>query len=236
MLTLLALVLASPCDAPELQALPEDQRDAACALSSSPIVDSSPEALVTLDDVFERPEFATARHRTGSTLKVLLGHFLAWLESLFESSGAQVYSNVTRIAVLVVAVLVASSLALKARARRRARVSSDLKPELGGQGLPLEDPTVHLARANALLETDSREAIREGLYALLSLLEHRRWARTDRVKTNRELARELPSRGAPSAVTERVTGMLAWYDRAFYSRRDVSRADAEHFISEITSL
>lgn len=102
--------------------------------------------------------------------------------------------------------------------------------------MPFEAPAAHLTRAKALLDSDPREAIRQGLYALLSLLEQQRWARPDRVKTNRELADALPARGAPFELAATVTRMLGWYDGAFYSRAPVTRPEAERFINDVDSL
>ncbi len=195
-----------------------------------------PVETVTLNEIFARPEFAASRHRTGATLKVLLSRLEAWLESLFETSGAQTYSNVTRIVVLVLALLVAVAAVLRFRARRRRTSRPGQPTPLTALPMALESPSVHLGRAKALLDTDPREAIRHGLYGLLSMLEQRRWARPDRVKTNRELATELPASGAPSTVATSVARMLAWYDSAFYSKQPVSRPEAQHFIDQIHAL
>ena len=119
-------------------------------------------------------------------------------------------------------------------ARRRVKALAP-KPK-ASSSLTFEAPPAHLSRAKALLETDPREAIRQGLYALLSTLEQRRWARPTRVKTNRELAEELPTLGAPSELSEKLTRLLGWYDRAFYSSKPVTRPDAERFINEIDAL
>lgn len=195
---------------------------------------AEPAIAVPLSDVYARPEFAASRHRTRVTLKVLLSRLQTWLESLFETSGAQTYSNVTRIAVLVVALLVAGWAGLRLRSRRRS--ASPGQGPTDPSPLQLEAPTAHLTRAKRLLDSDPREAIRQGLYGLLSLLEQRRWARPDRVKTNRELSSELPTRGAPQDLAATVTSMLGWYDVAFYSRAPVTRPDAERFINDVDSL
>jgi hypothetical protein len=228
---LLALLLASKCDAPEVLSLPVEQQAAACAL-----LDSAGTALpqqVPLDEVLARPEFSGSRHRSGVTLKVLLSRLQAWVESLFETSGAATYSNVTRVVVLALAVLVAGW--AMARARQRSKRLPQ-RSSLGPEELSLQDPREHLAQANALLDTDAREAIRQGLYALLSTLERRSWARPDRVKTNRELAAELHERGAPEELSATVTRMLEWYDRAFYSKAAVTRSEASQFIEAVGAI
>ena len=81
-----------------------------------------------------------------------------------------------------------------------------------------------------------REAIREGLLALLSSLEAKRLARPDRVKTNRELVGELPGRGASAQLTGEVERLVRWYDRAFYSLEPVPPEDAARFVDEVERL
>ncbi len=191
-------------------------------------------AQVTLESVYARPEFAGSRHRSGVTLKVLLARVQAWVESLFETSGAQAYSNVTRVLVLLAAVLAAVWVAMRLRGRRAKAVQQ--RAPRATHALVLDAPSVHLQRARALLETDARESIREALFALLSSLEQRRYARPDRVKTNRELANELPDHQAPAALVVSVTRMLTWYDEAFYSREPVPRSEAARFIEAVSAL
>jgi len=207
---------------------------AGCAVLQSRAAPLAPGARVTLEEIYARPDFAGSRHRSSVTLKVLLNRLEAWLETLFETAGAQTYSNVTRVLVLVVAVLMAVWVAMRVRGQRRQRARA--QATVMSPGLVLEDPRAYLARARALLDSDAREAIRQGLYALLSTMEHRRWARPDRVKTNRELAQELPSRGAPPELSAQVSRMVAWYDGTFYSQHPVERGDAARFIDEVSAL
>ena len=57
------------------------------------------------------------------------------------------------------------------------------------------------------------EAIREGLLSLLSTLERRRFARPDRVKTNRELADELAALAAePTTLFAQARKVQVWLD------------------------
>ena len=100
----------------------------------------------------------------------------------------------------------------------------------------LQAPEAHLARARAALDTDAREALREALLALLSALERRRLSRPDRVRTNRELARELPARGAPPAVAAEVARLVEWYDARFYSLAPVAAAEARRFVEAVAAL
>jgi hypothetical protein len=106
----------------------------------------------------------------------------------------------------------------------------------GPAPLKLDVPSAHLERARAALAGDPRRAIREGLLALLSHLERERLARPDRVKTNRELAQELPARGASPALAETVARLLAWYDAAFYSLEPVAPDAARRFVDEVAGL
>jgi hypothetical protein len=102
--------------------------------------------------------------------------------------------------------------------------------------LRLDSPGEHLARARTALASQPREAIREGLLALLSSLEAKRLARPDRVKTNRELVGELPGRGASAHLTGEVERLVGWYDRAFYSLEPVPADDAARFVAEVERL
>jgi hypothetical protein len=175
---------------------------------------------------------------TGTLLR-LMRKLREWIDSLFETRGAQSFSRVTRVLVLAVALALVglaglATLRLRGRALvRRRRATAAGAP---AERLALDEPAVHLARARAALEGDPRSAIREGLLGLLSLLERRRLARPDRVKTNREIAAELPSRGAPSALARSVAELLAWYDRTFYSLEPVPPTEASHFLGEIDRL
>jgi hypothetical protein len=109
------------------------------------------------------------------------------------------------------------------------------RPELPAP-LRLDPPGDHLRRAQAALESDPREAIREGLLGLLSCLERRRLARPDRVKTNGEIVLELPVRGAPPELVAKVGPVVRWYDRTFYSLAPVPRQEASAFLKSVHGL
>jgi hypothetical protein len=87
-----------------------------------------------------------------------------------------------------------------------------------------------------MLGSAPREAIREALLCLLSSLERQRFARPDRVKTNRELAEELAGRGAPPALVSAVTSLFTWFDRAFYSLEAVPADEARRFLDDVRGL
>lgn len=228
-----ALTLSATCEHPALAMLPDERQEAACALLAKP----APEKLeiATLAPIFERPGFERARLRNTGALQALMAQLRNWFESLFESSGAEAYSNVTRVVVLALALAVGGGVTLRLINRRRAKVVKQERAKVA-PALVLDDPATHLARAEAMLGTAPREAIREGLLSLLSSLERQRFARPDRVKTNRELSEELPTRGAPAELIGRVTPLFAWFDRAFYSLEAVPPSDARRFLDDVRVL
>lgn len=231
---LLALLLAqTPCDAPAVETLPEAQRAAACRFLEAR--EGPPADKATLETIYSRDGFERARERAGGGVSALLAQLEAWLARLFETSGAETYSNATRVVVLCVAALVGLYALLRLVSRRRRVVSAPTAlPEVGG--VMLASPDVHLARAREALPGDARLAIREALLGLLSFLERSRLARPDRVTTNRELAVELPGRGAPPELAGAVTRLVDWYDAAFYSLAPISEDDARRFIADVTAL
>jgi hypothetical protein len=228
----LSLVLAAPCEHPALGTMSARRQAAACTLLARP----APGAVdrVALEAVYQRPGFERARARETNVARALLAQLRAWLERLFETTGAQTYSNVTRVAVLFATMVAGLSAALRFAARRRKARFAATTP--AAAPLSLATPEVHLARARAALADEPRGAIREGLLALLSHLERQRLARPDRVKTNRELARELPGRGATDGLTTAVTRLLDWYDEAFYSLKPVAPDAARRFLDEVAAL
>lgn len=231
-LALLALLAAAPCEHPAVGRLSSRQQEAACALlarEAPPHVDRA-----ALEAVYLRPGFERARDRETGALQVFLAQLRAWFERLFETSGAETYSNVTRVLVLFVAALVGAWAALRLAARKwRATPAATAA---AAAALVLDSPAQHLDRARAALGEDPRRAIREGLFALLAFLERERLARPDRVTTNRELARELPSRGAAPALTQGVTRLLEWYDGAFYSLEPIAPEAARRFVDDVEAL
>lgn len=230
---LVALLLAAPCEHPSLGTLPPERQAAACQLLAQP--GGAPADRAALEAVYQRDGFEHARERNGGALQAYLAQLRAWLERLFETSGAETYSNVTRVVVLFLAALVGLFAVVRFAARRRKqRVAA--AATAGPAPLVLDAPSAHLERAQAALAGDPRLAIREGLLALLSHLERERLARPDRVKTNRELAKELPARGASPALSETVARLLAWYDGAFYSLEPVAPDAARRFVDEVAGL
>ena len=233
---LLAVALgALPCGDPAILTLSEARQVEACALLAHR--DASAVDRASLEAIYARPELARARQRNTGALKALLARLRAWLETLFESAGMETYSNVTRFVVLALGALLALGVALRLWSRRRGRARPPgAAPAAPAQALVLERPAVHLARARALLATAPREAIREGLLSLLSHLEEQRLARPDRVKTNHELAEELPARGASPELVAAIRATLGWYDEAFYSLEPVPPPAAARFLDEVTAL
>lgn len=188
-----------------------------------------------LRSILDRPEFDGARDRKGDVIGALMRRFWEWFTGLFETRAMKTGASMTRVLVLALAgaVAVFGLLRLRTLRRRSKRVLAAHERTLP---LVLDDPSSHLGRARDALTQDARLAIREGLLALLSTLERQRWARPDRVKTNRELALELPGRGAPSDVSAQVEAMIRWYDRTFYSLAPVPPDEARRFIEEIAQF
>lgn len=187
-----------------------------------------------LEEIYQRPEFSRARLRNQGTIEQLWRRFVAWFDAFFESRGAETYSVVTRFLVLLAASVLAGWAVLRLWSRGRA--GPPAAPGSDPAPLQLDQPSAHLTRGRLALAADPRAALREGLLALLSTLERRRLARPDRVKTNRELASELPSRGAEPALTQTVERLLGWYDRTFYSLQPVALADAARFLDDVERL
>ncbi|RKH55288.1 DUF4129 domain-containing protein [Corallococcus llansteffanensis] len=214
--------------------------EAVCALEAERAQAGGPEGASEperLRAILDRSEFARARQRNSDVLTRLLRELENWLEGLFESKGAQGFAVATRAVMLGVALAVVLFGVLRVRWRRGRKVVAAQEIEGAAQPLELDTPGEHLGRARTALETqDAREAIREGLLGLLSTLEQRKLARPDRVKTNRELAAELPTRGAPARVTGEVERLVGWYDQAFYSLEPVPRDEAARFVESVERL
>ncbi|MFT3842799.1 MAG: DUF4129 domain-containing protein [Myxococcaceae bacterium] len=229
---LLALALGA-CDPSSLTSLPEPKRDLGCELVShqphGAVVDRG-----ALGEIYARPELSRARQRDAIGLEVFLARLNAWLERFFNTRGMESYSVVTRWLVLVLGALIALGAVARFLNRTRRLRVQPLPPVVSA--LQLEDPSVHFSRAQAALKEKPRESLRESLLGLLSSLERARLARPDRVKTNRELVRELPSRGAAPELTQSVAKALDWYDETFYSLRPVEAGDAERFLAEVQAL
>ncbi|AGC45971.1 hypothetical protein MYSTI_04679 [Myxococcus stipitatus DSM 14675] len=208
-----------------------ERREAATGVTEFPASERE-----RLKEVLDRPEFSKARQRHGDLVKQFLRKLEAWLEGLFESREAQGFAVATRAVMLGLAIALLLWGVLRVRAMRLRRNIARTGAESASAPLVLDAPPEHLRRARKALADHPREAIREALLSMLSTLEERRLARPDRVKTNRELAAELPTRGAPEAVTREVERLMAWYDQAFYSLAPVPEAEARRFVDAVEHL
>ena len=187
-----------------------------------------------LQEILSRAEFAQARQRQGDVLQRVLRRVRDWLEGLLETRQALSFATSTRTVVLVLGVAVVLFALLRLRHWRRTPAGARAREEARhAAALQLASPGEHLTKARAALGGEPREAIRQGLLAMLSSLEERKLARPDRVKTNRELVGELPGRGASARLTGEVERLVRWYDRAFYSLEPVGSADAARFVDEV---
>jgi hypothetical protein len=231
---LTAAALAASCPAADDAQPPAAQR-AVCALEAR-----SSEAAAAdrarLEDIFSRDRYQRARASDAGSFKALLDRVRAWLASIFESGGAQSFSNVTRFVVAILAAVLAAVGAARLFLRGGARRARSTAGPVSPTALELESPAEHLARARAALASAPREAIREALFALLSALEDARLARPDRVRTNRELVNELPSRGADQALVAKIDPLMRWYDGAFYSLEPVPQDGAARFVDDVARL
>ncbi|AEI66716.1 DUF4129 domain-containing protein [Corallococcus macrosporus] len=208
------------------------------ALANSPsAVPPPPTEPERLEAILDRPEFSRARERHGDALKRLMREVTAWLEGLFESREAQGFAVATRAVMLGLALALVLWGVLRLGARRGRKVlQGTAAAAVDAAPLVLDSPAEHLRRARAALPSDAREAIREGLLSLLSALEEQRLARPDRVRTNRELAAELPGRGASASLVREVERLMGWYDRTFYSLAPVATEEAARFVTEVEAL
>jgi Domain of unknown function (DUF4129) len=231
---LAAALAAAPC-ASATEAMPRATASSVCSLEARAEGGAAADR-ARLEDIFSRDRFARARQSSAGSFKALVDRLMAWFTSLFESSGAQSFSQVTRFLVLTLAAVLAAigALRLAGSWSGRARPAADDEPS--PTALVLDSPAEHLARARAALGREPREAIREGLLGLLSALEDARLARPDRVRTNRELVGELPVRGADPALVARVEPLMRWYDGAFYSLEPVPPQGAARFVDDVEKL
>lgn len=208
---------------------------ALCALATAPtprLVAPDPKRLTA---ILDRPELAQARSKNRELLQHWVELIWSWLSDLLESRGAGRFAEGTRALVLgLAAALIAVGAWRVLRMKRGKPAAKRSSPSHGS--LRLDPPEDHLRRARAALEAEPREAIREGLLALLSVLERRRLARPDRVKTNGEMVAELPLRGAPVELIARISPLVTWYDRTFYSLAPVGVAEATAFVDSIAAL
>jgi hypothetical protein len=206
-----------------------------CALAERPPpAEARPVDRATLERLLDEPEFARVRKRNANMFAVLAEQFFAWLKKLFETEGAARFAQATPFFVLTGAFVVAGLALLRFVRIRRAPAGA--APVGGAEPLQLRPAPEHLANARRLLASSPRDAIREALLALLSSLERRRLARPDRVKTNREVCAELPSRGADPALVREVGARVDWYDRTYYSLAPVPADEARAFVDDVARL
>ncbi|EAU68084.1 hypothetical protein STIAU_5109 [Stigmatella aurantiaca DW4/3-1] len=210
----------------------------ACALQDAAAHQAPPPASQRdrLQAILDRPEFAQARRRNTDLIQRALRELESWLDGFFQSRGAQSFAVATRAVMLGLALAAILWALLRLRLWRRAAPANARAASQAPSPLELDPPREHLQRARTALASDPREAIRQGLLALLSTLEERRLARPDRVKTNRELAAELPTRGAPLSLVQEVERLTRWYDQTFYSLSPVPTEEAARFVEDVERL
>lgn len=234
-MTALLTALVVACTAGDISGLePQARRDAACDYLARAPLDAHGLNPGRLSAIYADPEFAHARERNSGALEALMRRLYRFLADLFETKEASGFAEWTRVVVLAVALCVGALGLVRWRlavAKKKTKASPRLT---AAAALELDDPALHLERARLSLATRPRHAIREALFALLSSLERRRLARPDRVKTNRELHAELPSRGAPPDLVQSVGELLRWYDDTFYSLTEVPTAEAARFIDAVS--
>lgn len=235
MTLVLALLLTAPCTLPDgAQVEGPERTQTACALLAQPAAAEAPVDRDALRVLLEEDEFSRARNRNSSVTAILWARFVAWFMAFLQTKAAAGFAHVAPYVVLAIAtalVLIGVLRSRSAKGRQRSRPAA-----ARSESLQLDPPEQHLARARALVASAPREAIREGSLALLSSLEQRRFARPERVKTNREVCAELPGRGAPQELVREVSARLDWYDRAFYSLAAVEPSAAGAFLDGVQAL
>jgi hypothetical protein len=223
----LLYTLTVPC---AVEGLPPKERNFACAvLAPGPGLDVG-----QLEAIYQRPGFETARVGHEAAWQALWAQLQEWAKSLFVTTGAQTYSNVTRVLVLVVALVVGVLLTVRSF-RKTVAVDAPLKP-VATPNEARDAPGVHLSRAAELVKLSPRESIRESLLAVLSHLDQRHLHRGPQGRTNRELRAELEMPGTPPELVRSVTPLLQWFDAAFYSMKPVSVEDAERFLRDVCAV
>jgi hypothetical protein len=221
------LLAAFPCDI-GTASLSDEQVTALCQLR----VETAPAKTELLLALYKRPGFERARATQADDY---LKRLRAWLMALFETTGAERYSNVTRTGVLVLAAAAALVTLARFWSRRRPRQGDDTRSAPSFEKPP-ESPYRSLDDARALVSQRPREAARLGLLAVLASLEYARLMRTDRTKTNREVADELVQKGASRETADAVRQLFEWFDRAWYSLTELDGASVERFLDEAQAL
>lgn len=222
-------------DKKEQQRLTAARLRTACTLHASTPPQTFSGDAAKLKEILDRPEFSRARDRNPQAVYQWLRSAMEWLEELLGQKPAQAFASGVRLLVLLLAIAVAALVTV--RLFRRRWPSKDTRLNVpAAEPLVLLDPALHVQRARQKAPAEPREALREGLLALLSELERRKLARPDRVKTNRELAKELPARGAEPELSARVTELLKGYDRTWYSLEPVDAETALQFVDRVEAL
>lgn len=187
-------------------------------------------------EILSRPEYELRARDEGFLLR-LLERIRTWLRDvLVTSRQVQSVALSVRTLFLVGACLLAAWLALRlARLTLRRRARARVDP-LDGP-IVLDDPKRYEARAaQAMSAGDGREAIRLGLLTLLATLERLRLAAPGHTATNREVALHIAERGGSTSLSQETRALVDWYDRAWYSLRPVSEAEARDFAAKVTAL
>jgi hypothetical protein len=204
----------------------------ACALQARPTATAEAD-VAGVTRVLDRPAFAGARDRHPHAVGNLWERLKTWVLSLLEDNSTRSFAAGVRWGVLLLALGVAF-LGLGRWWRRRqagTERAEDRQSAVVTERLALPDD--HLAKGRAHLASAPREALREGMLALLASLERRGLGRPDRAETNAELVAALPSRGASGDEAGQLEALLRSYDWRYYSLSRVDRAEAEAFLGEI---
>jgi hypothetical protein len=204
----------------------------ACALHAHADVTAYPGA-ETVTKVLDRPAFAGSRDRHPHAWGRLWERLKEWALSLLEDNSTRTFAAGVRWAVLALALGVAAAGLERWWARRKEAGAGKRSGQQVTRTERLGAPVDHLARARGRLPTAPREALREGLLALLASLERRGLGRADRAETNAEILSALPARGANVEEAERLRVLLRTYDRRFYSLSAVERGEAEAFLRDV---
>jgi hypothetical protein len=223
MTLILTLILTVSC--------PEN--DAVCQLNSFQVAAHSVDK-TKLEEIYQRAEFSRAKQKPNTWAHDMFVRIDAWLSSIFETRGADVYAKFTRVFVLAFSMGIALFFLLKFARFKMKRERNKSIPQIPKS--TLLPPQQHLKRAYALLETDARAALNQGLLALLSSLEQKGFAQLERTKTNVEISDELPQRGASTSVAVSTSEKLKWHDRVWYSQSKVNANEVRDFLNSVEGI
>ncbi len=189
-----------------------------------------------LNEIFARPEFAHASTAVAARTRSWPERIAAWFDALMRSDAAFSAVTWTRAFVLSAAFLAAAWLVVRALQRRARRVEQAEQAPQAPHPRFGTAPQRVLADARRSVSAAPREAVRVGSVAALLWLARHNLCRADKSHTNQETLAELTRRGAPADVTEAAAAIFGWYDRAFYSLKPISPAEAERFLGSVESL